>query len=42
MNEEGEYIKRTACQFCKYRKHSPLCISANKNKCENFEASPKN
>ena len=38
MNKEGEYIAKTACQFCKYKKHNQLCINADKGKCKNFEA----
>ena len=41
MNEEGEYIKKTQCQFCKNkdlieRFGYPGCINVEGNKCTWF------
>lgn len=39
MNEEGEYVVKTQCGFCKYKEYSPRCICQTKGKCENFKKS---
>lgn len=37
MNEEGEYVRKTQCPFCKYKKNSPSCMSQEKGKCKSIE-----
>lgn len=41
MNEEGEYVKKTQCPYCKYKDISPLCMWQTKSKCERFEKDTK-
>ncbi len=34
MNEEGEYVRKTQCPFCKYKDNSPKCMQQDKGKCK--------
>ena len=39
MNEEGEYVRKTQCPFCKYKNDSPKCMWQEKGKCSQFHGS---
>jgi hypothetical protein len=42
MNEEVEYVVKTQCGFCKYKKDSPRCMNQEKGKCSYFTSTAQN